>query len=131
MEFTLTFLAMERLGYTSLQNAYMFIFIGVIIALVQGGYVRRKAAIIGEKRMAMNGLVTTLPGLMLIAYANNSWMLYAGLFFLATGSSMAIPTLTSLVSLYTPAAEQGRSIGIFRSLGALARVVEATLFARP
>ena len=42
---------------------------------------------------------------------------------LATGSSMAIPTLTSLVSLYTPAAEQGRSIGIFRSLGALARVV--------
>ena len=123
MEFTLTFLAMERLGYTSLQNAYMFIFIGVIIALVQGGYVRRKAAIIGEKRTAMNGLVTTLPGLMLIAYANNSWMLYAGLFFLATGSSMAIPTLTSLVSLYTPAAEQGRSIGIFRSLGALARVV--------
>ena len=81
MEFTLTFLAMERLGYTSLQNAYMFIFIGVIIALVQGGYVRRKAAIVGEKRMAMNGLVTTLPGLMLIAYASNSWMLYAGLFF--------------------------------------------------
>ena len=66
---------------------------------------------------------------MLIAYASNSWMLYAGLFFLATGSSMAIPTLTSLVSLYTPAAEQGRSIGIFRSLGALARVVG--LFWRP
>ena len=129
MEFTLTFLAMERLGYTSLQNAYMFIFIGVIIALVQGGYVRRKAAIVGEKRMAMNGLVTTLPGLMLIAYASNSWMLYAGLFFLATGSSMAIPTLTSLVSLYTPAAEQGRSIGIFRSLGALARVVGPLLAA--
>ena len=51
MEFTLTFLAMERLNYTSLENAYMFIFIGVIIALVQGGYVRRKAAIMGEKQM--------------------------------------------------------------------------------
>ena len=129
MEFTLTFLAMERFGYTSLQNAYMFIFIGVIIALVQGGYVRRKAAVVGEKRMAVNGLVTTLPGLLLIAYAKSSWMLYAGLFFLATGSSMAIPTLTSLVSLYTPAAEQGRSIGIFRSLGALARVVGPLLAA--
>jgi MFS family permease len=49
--------------------------------------------------------------------------LYSGLFFLAVGSSMAIPCLTSLVSLYTPAQEQGRSIGIFRSLGALARVI--------
>jgi ferrochelatase len=123
MEFTLTFLAMERLEYSSLDNAYMFIFIGFIIALVQGGYVRRKAAIVGEKRMAVNGLVTTLPGLVIIAYATNSFMLYLGLFFLAVGSSMTIPTLTSLVSLYTPANEQGRSIGIFRSLGALARVV--------
>ena len=36
---------------------------------------------------------------------------------------MSIPCLTSLVSLYTPANEQGQSIGIFRSLGALARVI--------
>ena len=36
---------------------------------------------------------------------------------------MIIPCLTSLVSMYTPAHEQGRSIGIFRSMGALARVV--------
>lgn len=33
MEFTLTFLAVERLSYTSMDNAYMFIFIGFIIAL--------------------------------------------------------------------------------------------------
>ena len=36
---------------------------------------------------------------------------------------MAIPCLTSLVSLYTPAEEQGRAVGVFRSLGALARVI--------
>ena len=35
----------------------------------------------------------------------------------------AIPCLTSLVSLYTPGEYQGRSIGIFRSLGALARLI--------
>jgi MFS family permease len=50
-------------------------------------------------------------------------MLYFGLMFLAIGSSMIIPCLTTLVTFYTPANEQGRSIGIFRSLGALARVV--------
>lgn len=123
MEFTLTFLAVERLAYTSMNNAYMFIFIGLILALVQGGYVRRKANQIGEKKMAMQGLICIIPGLAIIAFMNNSWLLYLGLFFLAVGSAMVIPTLTSLVSLFSPAAEQGRSIGIFRSLGSLGRVI--------
>ncbi len=127
MEFTLTFLAFERLGYRAMDNAYMFIFIGLIIALVQGGHVRRKAHQVGEKKMVLQGLACIIPGLILIAYAQVTWVLYAGLFFLAVGSAMAIPCLTSLVSLYTPSQYQGRSVGIFRSLGALARVLGPVL----
>lgn len=123
MEFTLTFLAAERLQYTSLQNAYIFIYIGFIIAFVQGGVVRRKAGTVGEKKMALIGMLAVVPGLLLISAAYSSLMLYAGLFFLAVGSSMIMPCLTSLVTIYTPEAEQGRSVGIFRSMGALARVV--------
>ena len=123
MEFTLTFLAAERLSYSSLDNAYMFIWIGFWIAMVQGGYVRRKANKIGEKRMTLQGLVFLVPGLILIGITKSSVLLYLGLFFLAVGSSMVIPCLTSLVSLYTPPEYQGRSVGIFRSLGALARVI--------
>ncbi len=123
MEFTLTFLAVERLSYSSMDNAYMFIFIGFIIALVQGGYVRRKANQIGEKRMALQGLISIIPGLLCIAYASSGFLIYVGLFFLAVGSSMAIPCMTSLVSLYSPQSKQGQSIGIFRSLGALSRVI--------
>lgn len=123
MEFTLTFLAFERLGYSPMDNAYMFIFIGFVLAMVQGGVVRRKASQVGEKKMAIMGLVSVLPGLILIGLAQSSFMIYFGLFFLAVGSAMAIPCLTSLVSLYSPDNEQGRSVGIFRSLGALARVI--------
>lgn len=123
MEFTLTFLAAERLQYTSLQNAYIFIYIGFIIAFVQGGVVRRKAGTVGEKKMALIGMIAIVPGLLLISAAYSSFMLYAGLLFLAIGSSMIMPCLTSLVTMYTPEAEQGRSVGIFRSMGALARVV--------
>lgn len=122
MEFTLTFLALERLDYTSLDNAYMFIFIGVLIALTQGGYVRRKANLIGEKKMAIRGMMIIIPGLLIIAITQTSFLLYLGLLFLAVGSAMTIPTLTSLVSIFTPASEQGRSLGIFRSLGSLGRV---------
>jgi ferrochelatase len=127
MEFTLTFLAVERLAYTSMDNAYMFIFIGFIIAFVQGGYVRRKAHIVGEKKLAVAGLGTVIPGLLIIAYTTSGFGLYLGLAFLAVGSALAIPTLTSLVSLYTPSNEQGRSIGIFRSLGSLGRVIGPVL----
>jgi ferrochelatase len=123
MEFTLTFLAVERLGYTSLDNAYMFIFIGFVIGMVQGGYVRRKAHQVGERKMSFQGLITIIPGLVLLAFAQVPWMLYAGLFFLAVGSAMIIPCLTSLVSFYTPKEMQGQSLGIFRSLGALGRVL--------
>lgn len=123
MEFTLTFLAAERLSYSSMDNAYMFIFIGLLIAFVQGGYVRRKANQVGEKKMALQGLIFLVPGLVAIGFAHSTWLLYLGLFFLAVGSSMATPCLTTLVSLYTPSQDQGRSVGIFRSLGALARVI--------
>lgn len=123
MEFTLTFLAVERLGYTSMDNAYMFIFIGFIIGMVQGGYVRRKAHQVGERKMSFQGLITIIPGLALLAFAQSAWMLYSGLFFLAVGSAMTIPCLTSLISFYSPRHMQGQSLGIFRSLGSLGRVV--------
>lgn len=123
MEFTLTFLAVERLGYTSLDNAYMFVFIGFIIGMVQGGYVRRKAHAVGERKMGFQGLVCVIPGLVLLAFAQSAWMLYSGLFFLSVGSAMSIPCLTTLASFYAPSHMQGQSLGIFRSLGALGRVI--------
>lgn len=123
MEFTLTFLAVERLGFSSMDNAYMFIYIGFIIALVQGGYVRRKANTVGENKMAVQGFAVIIPGLLLIGFTQSVWMLYAGLGLLAFGSAMVIPCQTSAVSLYAPSDVQGEVLGIFRSLGSLARVV--------
>jgi MFS family permease len=64
-----------------------------------------------------------MPGLVILAFAHSTWMLYAGLFFLAIGSAMIIPCLTSLISFYTPGHMQGQGLGIFRSLGSLGRVL--------
>lgn len=123
MEFTLTFLAVERLSFTSMDNAYMFIYIGFILGMVQGGYVRRKAHQVGEIKMSLQGLMAIIPGLIIIAYAHSVWMLYLGLAFLSIGSAMIIPCLTSLVSFYTPKEIQGQSLGTFRSLGSMGRVI--------
>jgi nitrate/nitrite transporter NarK len=123
MEFTLTFLAKDRFGYTAAQNGYLFLFIGIVIALVQGGVVRRLAPKYGEIRLVTVGLAMIIPGLVMVAVCQppGQVMLYAGLFLLAAGSSLATPSLTALVSLYTPTDRQGESLGIFRSLGSLGR----------
>ena len=121
MEFTLTFLAKDRFAYSAAQNGYLFLFIGFIIAFVQGGLVRRLAPKYGEKNLVIAGILLVVPGLILVGMCHTQLLLYAGLFLLAFGSSLVTPSLTALISLYSPEDRQGESLGIFRSLGSLAR----------
>jgi MFS family permease len=124
MEFSLAFLTVEHLNYGPGQNAAMFVFVGLVMAFVQGGYVRRASHRVGVKKMASHGLGVLVPALAMIgavAFYPGTALLYGGLFLLALGGAQATPCLTALVSLYTPYEEQGRIMGIFRSFGALAR----------
>jgi MFS family permease len=126
MEFSLTFLAHERLGFDEKRNAAMFLVIGITLALFQGGYVRRFSQRVGSRRMAWHGLMTQVPALLLIGLAGhlgNALYLFPGLVLLAMGAAQTMPCLTSLISEYTPADDQGRVVGRYRSLGALARAL--------
>jgi len=123
MEFTLVFLAKERLKYTQQDMMWIFIFIGLLIALVQGGIVRRLAPKLGERRLIRTGLAMVLPGLVIVGAATSTVPFYCGLALLAIGSALVSPCLSALVSLYTPADRQGEVLGVFRSLGALSRAI--------
>lgn len=123
MEFTLTFLAAERLDYGPRQNMWMFVFVGLMIALIQGGLVRRLAPKLGEVRLAFAGMVLTFPGLVLVGLTSTSKQLYLGLFFLAAGSALVMPSLSALVSRYAPPSRQGGAFGVFRSVGSLSRAI--------
>lgn len=123
MEFTLTFLAKDRFGYSAAQNGLLFLYIGVLIALVQGGVVRRMAPKYGEKKLALVGLLMVVPGLLIVGWCGRQLWLYVGLFLLSVGSSLVTPCLTALVSLYSPEDRQGEMLGVFRSLGSLARAI--------
>ncbi|MEM7307179.1 MAG: MFS transporter [Planctomycetota bacterium] len=123
MEFTLTFLAAERFAYSPTDNAWMFVFVGLMIAFVNGGVVRRVAPRFGERKVILAGLVILLPGFLAIAAAGGSGLFYAGLTCMAVGSALAMPCLSSLVSRYAPAERQGLVLGTFRSLGSLSRAI--------
>ncbi len=123
MEFTLTFLAAERLGYGPRENVGLFVFSGLIIALVQGGFVRRLAPRMGEKKLSVAGLALLVPGFAWIGLAHSSGALYGGLALMAVGSALCMPCLTALASRYVPSDRQGLALGTNRSMGALARAV--------
>ena len=123
IEFTLTFLAKERLGYGPRDMVSIFVFVGLIIAFVQGGLVRRLAPKLGERLVTRVGLLLTVPGFLMIGRAQGTGLLYGGLAFMAFGSALVMPCLSALISRYTPSDRQGLALGTFRSMGSLSRAL--------
>jgi MFS family permease len=121
MEAALTFLASARFGYTARENGILLGFLGFCAIVTQGYIVRKLLKVASEIRVLAWGLGFTAIGFLVIGYAGQPWLLYVGVALLALGSGLVNPSTTGLISLYASAEEQGRVLGIFRSLSALAR----------
>ena len=123
MEFSLPFLATERFGYAPTDMFKIFVFLGVVLIFTQGGIVRRAVPKFGEKPVLIAGLAFVSLGILIVGFANNTGLLYTGLAALGLGSGLTNPAVSALVSLYSPASQQGGMLGIFRALGSLARAI--------
>ena len=122
LEFTLTFLTHLRFNFNSMDQGKMFLFIGTLMAIVQGGYVRRIPP--GkEKTMVLRGLLLIVPSFAIVGFAQNMWQLYLGLTLYALSTSVVVPCMTTLVSHYGNVSQKGIVMGVFRSLGALGRAL--------
>ena len=84
----------------------MFLFIGVIMAVVQGGYARRIPP--GkEKSIALRGLLLIIPSFAIIGFAHNLIMLYLGLALYALSTAVCVPCMSTVVSSYGDASQKG------------------------
>ena len=127
MEATVTFLAAQRFGYTARDNGWLLAFLGLCAIVTQGVIVRKVLRVVSELRVLAAGLVASAAGFLLVGFAAAPWQLYAGVGVLVFGSSLVNPSTTGLISLYAGPDEQGRVLGIFRSLGALSRAITPVL----
>nr|XP_023022266.1 major facilitator superfamily domain-containing protein 10 [Leptinotarsa decemlineata] len=122
LEFTLTFLTHHVFNYTSMQQGWMFFIIGLIMAVMQGGYVRRIPQD-KVKTTAITGLWLIVPSFVFVGLATGPIMLYLGLILFAISTAMVVPSIMTMVSHHGTEQQKGTVMGIFRSLGALARAV--------
>ena len=115
--------AAERFGLSEPDVGWLFAFIGVISAVMQGGVVRVLAARIGEVSLIRASAVPFVIGFVLIGAASSIPMLLGGLGLLAVGFGGTLPSLVSLLSRSAPDELQGGSLGVGQSVGALGRIV--------
>ncbi len=123
-EFSVTFFYKLDFGFTPFQIGMVFLYLGLIIALGQGGLVRVLSKKITEKKLALSGLLLLPPAL--VALSNSApvvWISLLCLLPISLGSALLQPALSGLASLLSPVDRQGFSLGVFRSAGALARAL--------
>jgi len=162
MEFTFTFLTFDRrlcfcsvmpiltfkytvLDWSNSQNGKLIGSIGIISALLQGGYVRRSIAKVGEGNIARRGVASCAVGLILLSllpkYAQSSpstaiKLLQMAAVCMAFTSATVVNALTALASLQCnegettgkvigehPELAKGKALGKFRSSGQLGRAI--------
>ncbi|KAA3615322.1 MAG: MFS transporter [Calditrichaeota bacterium] len=109
--------------YTSTDNGYLFAYIGVVIALVQGGLIGPLTHKYGEGRVLIAGLLIQGISFLFLPYTTTlaSLLIVTGL--LSAGNGLTNPTLQSLISRNTDKNKQGGVLGITQSFGSLARVI--------
>ena len=117
----------------------LFVFCGLIGAFIQGGLIGRMVKVLGEPKLIALSLLLTGVSLALLPFikgdgplkwmavlhlANWPWIkMLLALALLSIGSSLTRAPLFGLLSNLTPANEQGATIGVCQSAGALARIV--------
>lgn len=123
METTFAMWSRRQFGWGPEQNGYLFAFIGIIAAILQGGAVGRLAKRFGEGNLIVQGAVALAIGMALIPFSDTVGWLVAAMVIVAYGFSVINPALNSLISLRTEAANQGQIMGVTRSATTMARVV--------
>lgn len=126
LEFTLSFLTHIRFGFSSMDQGKLYLFSGLIMALIQGGYVRSiKSG--SEPMIALIGLSLIIPAFIWMGIATKVAHIYQSLTMYAISSAIVVPCLTTIISSHSPVESRGVVMGTFRSIGSLARAIGPAL----
>lgn len=132
MEVTVTLHGRDRFRFEQLDMAYLFLFMGVIVAGIQGVFIGKVVRRLGEKRVIVAGAIAFVIGFSLVPSVYRLPLLYFVAFLIAIGQGLCYPALTSLISKVSPDSERGSLLGLATSAGSLARflgpLVSGTLY---
>ena len=104
-----------KFNWSSLMVGISLSVVGVLVAAVQGGLIRVTIPWLGEKNSVFTGLSFYVAGMILFAFANQGWMMFAFLVPYCLGG-IGGPAMAGIMANEVPNNEQGELQGALSSL---------------
>ena len=117
-----SFYTMEKFAWTEMQVGLSLGFVGLMIAIVQGGLIRVIIPKVGQTKALFIGLFINMFGLMAFAFANQGWMMYMIMVPFAL-SGLANPAFQGIISNQVKDNEQGELQGALTSIISVAAII--------
>ena len=112
-------LSAERVGM-------LFVYMGVIAILIQGGLTKTLAKRYGEQKLFYVGSIAMALGLVSIPFALRESVLLVALTVMTVGASLMGPALNSLISKEADPHQVGATMGASQGMASLGRVLGPT-----
>jgi predicted MFS family arabinose efflux permease len=112
----------RRFNLTQSQISWIFVVMGLVGALIQGGAIGRLTKRFGDYRLAVVGLAVMAASMALMPLATTIPLFLLFTIGLAIGNSLSQPTINAMASKAAHAGVQGRVLGTLQSAGSLGRV---------
>jgi DHA1 family tetracycline resistance protein-like MFS transporter len=119
---TWTYYTMSKFGWDERLVGYSLGFVGLTVGLVQGVLIRIVVPKIGQKKSIYTGLILYTLGLLLFAFASQTWMMFAFMIPYALGG-LCGPSMQSIISGHVAPSEQGELQGALTSIMSLAAII--------
>lgn len=119
---TWSYFTMEKLKWDESMVGYSLGVVGILVALVQGFLIRYTTPFFGPKKSVYIGLALYTTGLLLFAFASQTWLMFAFLIPYCLGG-VAGPALQGLMSNQVSANEQGELQGALTSLISVTSII--------
>lgn len=117
-----SFYTMLKFSWTERMVGISLGIVGLLIAIVQGGLIRKIIPLLGEKKSIYTGLILYTIGLILFAFAKTGWMMLLFLVPYCLGGICG-PALQSVISNQVPINEQGELQGSLTGLISVTSII--------
>ncbi|MBL6951471.1 MAG: MFS transporter [Alphaproteobacteria bacterium] len=116
-----------HLGWSPRQVSFGYVYIGLLVAVLQGVMVGPLTRKIGGPRILLLGATALTTGLFLVPWVNSGVAFAADTLLLCMGTSFCHPTLAAMISQRADEAHQGTVMGTAGSVLALGRITSPPL----
>lgn len=123
LEVTFIYFILDRFGFSQSKALMLLAFLGVVMAVIQGGVIGRLTKVFAEARLVLTGSIFIVIGLSSLLYSFGLATLIFSLMAVAFGYSLTNPCLSALVSKAAPPERQGSVLGVYQSSSSLARIL--------